>query len=242
MKKPLITYTKEPGANGSLLNNIPGVQDHDSDGKGHLLFDEQHALQELKHFLPTQTPLKDFIHHNTLHAFQQSKFYDALFRANNIFGYQVTLQLSEFRQLFEIGRIRKDILEKVIAERKGTGNLETWKHKLLEKNYDCAQSPRIGRLRSEWKNRFHVDLDNLVQPLLFRILCSYLDQGIALWKFPLHRDGFAASIRHLEQNSYSSFFKTKRAREILLDGNYSIHSLLSIVAGNEIFLDRKSVV
>ena len=52
------------------------------------LFDEQHILHELKHYLPTQTPLKDFIHHNSLHAFQQMKFYDAIFKASKIFGYQ----------------------------------------------------------------------------------------------------------------------------------------------------------
>ena len=70
------------------------------------IFDEAHILHELKHYLPSQTPLKDFIHHNSLHAFQKLKFYDAIFRASKIFGYQVTLQLNEFRKLHKTGRIK----------------------------------------------------------------------------------------------------------------------------------------
>ena len=44
------------------------------------IFEEQHVLHELKHYLPTQQALKDFIHHNSLHAFQHMKFYDAINR------------------------------------------------------------------------------------------------------------------------------------------------------------------
>ncbi len=82
-------------------------------------FNEKHVLHELKHYLPSQTPLKDFIHHNSLHAFQNLKFYEAIFKASKIFGYQVTLQLTEYRQLYKIGRIKNDVLEKVITEKKG---------------------------------------------------------------------------------------------------------------------------
>jgi hypothetical protein len=33
-------------------------------------YNEQHILEELKHYLPAQSALKDFIHHNSLHAYQ----------------------------------------------------------------------------------------------------------------------------------------------------------------------------
>ena len=89
----------------------------------HGSFDEKHVLHELKHYLPSQTPLKDFIHHNSLHAFQHLKFYEAIFKASKIFGYQVTMQLTEFRELYGIGRIKDTILERVITEKKGAENL-----------------------------------------------------------------------------------------------------------------------
>jgi hypothetical protein len=36
-------------------------------------FNEAQVIHELKHFLPAQQALKDFIHHNSLHAFQHMK-------------------------------------------------------------------------------------------------------------------------------------------------------------------------
>ena len=68
---------------------------HDEQVKHHV--DEAHLVHELKHFLPSQQALKDFIHHNSLHAFQHMKFYDAIFKASKIFGFQVHLQLTEYR-------------------------------------------------------------------------------------------------------------------------------------------------
>jgi len=203
-----------------------------------LHFDEQHALQELRHYLPSQTPLKDFIHHNSMHALQHMKFYDAIFKAGKIFGYQVTLQLSEFRELYKRGRIKDAILEKIIAQKKGPAQLQHWKENLLKKVYETAVFPRVGVLRSHWKSGYKTDLDNHVQPLLFRILCGYLDQGIALQKFPLAKEGFLASIKLLEQNSFASFFKGKRARNLLLSGECEIGDLLKIVVGDEAYFEQ----
>ena len=207
------------------------------DQRNNLLFDQDHVLHELKHYLPSQTPLKDFIHHNTLHAFQHLKFYEAIFKASKIFGYQVTLQLKDYRKLYEIGRIKKGVFEKIIIDKKGNQDFERWKENLLYKDYNEINTARIGRLRSNWKSQYQIDLDTLVQPLLFRILCSYLDQGISLWKFPDTNNGFLSSIRELEKNSFSSFFKTKRAKELLFSEN-TITDLLKIVVGKEAYYEQ----
>ena len=97
-------------------------------------------------------------------------------------------------------------MAKIISEKKGA---ETWpygKKKYSQNHLRSIIESRIGNLRRLWKQEYHVDLDNLVQPLLFRILSSYLDQGIAIWDFPIGQMGFLDSLRKLEKESFSSFF------------------------------------
>lgn len=202
------------------------------------VFDEAHVIHELKHYLPSQTPLKDFIHHNSLHAFQSMKFYDAIFKASKIFGFQSTMELNDFRKLFEVGRIRPEILDRVIVNRKGKEQLGEWKQNVLSKSYDENILPRIGRLRANWKATHQIDLDTMVQPLLFRVLCSYLDQGIAIWDFPVGGKSFLESIRELEQNSFTSLFKTSRAKKILFQQDLSMHYLLKMLVGNEDYFEQ----
>lgn len=196
-------------------------------------FDESAVLHELKHYLPSQTPLKDFVHHNTLHAFQNLRFFDALNRASELFGYRVSFSLREFRSLYQAKQINDDILNRIIEQRKGLHAVEEWRKKLITRHYYPSRVPRIGRLRANWKRHYQIDLDSLVHPTLFRVICSYLDQGIAMWKFPVSANGFLASVRELEQNSYSSFFRNKRARKLLLDEAHNIGTLLKILVGDQ---------
>ncbi len=213
------------------------TQDH-LDGKIHPPFDEAQVLHEIKHHLPAQSALKDFIHHNSLHAYQHLKFYAAIFKAAKIFGYQVTLQLQEFRQLYKNGRIREDVLDRIIEDKKGATQVAQWKEKLIAAPYDTSTIPRINRLRAHWKSQFHLDLDTLVQPLLFRVLCSYLDQGISLWKFPGSAAGFLPALQKLERNGFTSFFKTQTARNFLLQDNLDISDLLHKVVGDQRYYEQ----
>jgi len=199
----------------------------------HHLFDEHEVLHELKHFLPAQAPLKDFIHHNTLHAFQHQDFFQALRNASAIFGYKVTLTLDEYRQRYMQDRISEEVLERVIAERKGKEEVGVWKRRALTGNYDPDISGRVGLLRDNWKKLYRIDLDLLVHPLFFRVLCSYLDQGISIWGFPVAHKGFLSSIREMERNTFASFFKSERAKKLLFNENCQISDLLHLLIGDE---------
>src|SRR5690349_17116433 len=127
-------------------------------------FNEHEVLHDLKHYLPAQAPLKDFIHHNTLHSFQHLEFHRAVREASAIFGYRVSLSLSEYRSLYQQKRIDHDIFRRVIVDRKGEANLHEWEKKALNAKY-TKPSPRIGALRSTWKRQYAIDMDSMVHPL-----------------------------------------------------------------------------
>jgi uncharacterized protein YbcC (UPF0753/DUF2309 family) len=196
-------------------------------------FDEHAVLHDLKHYLPAQAPLKDFIHHNTLHAFQQERFHEALARASRIFGYKVYLSVNEYRRLFHEGRINAAVMDRVIADHHGIDGLAAWRHRLLEKPYDNAIVPRIGSLRAHWKRDRRIDLDALTHTLLFRVLNSYLDQGIAIWRFPVWDKGFLASVRELQRHAWSGLLRGRRAIGLLLEEGTTIAQLLGILVGDE---------
>lgn len=224
-----------------MKNNHSFSNEHDMPVHGvseHTIFDEHEVLHHLKHFLPAQAPLKDFVHHNTLHAFQNLEFQEALRNASDIFGYKVMLTLDEYRQHLNSGRISQPILERVITERKSAKELKTWLERLTTKKYDTEVTPRIGLLRGYWKSEYKIDLDSLVHPILFRILCSYLDQGISMWSFPVWHQGFLASLKEIERNSFTSFFRVKRAKKLLLEGNLDIKSLLGVLIGDETLFEQ----
>jgi hypothetical protein len=65
----------------------------------------EELIHEAAHYLPTQGPLGLFVHHNTLHAFEQLPFHEALEEAHRRFGASVYLPLDVFRAAWMSGRI-----------------------------------------------------------------------------------------------------------------------------------------
>lgn len=198
-------------------------------------FDLAYTIQELKKYLPTQGPLKDYIFLNTLASFQDLPFHEAMKRSSEIFGYKTYLDLVEYRDFYAKGQIRPDILEKVLIEHAGIENLHAWKHKLLEQDYQIRINSRVGRLRTAWKKFLKIDVDNYVHLNLFRIVGAYLDQGISIWNFPATKKGLRNSLIELEKNSFTSFFRTTRAKQLLANKSVGIKDLLEILVGNEAY-------
>ena len=112
------------------------------------VFDEQEVLHHLKHYLPAQAPLKDFVHHNTLHAFQELPFFEALRVSSSIFGNRTLLSLSNYKARYKKGEINDQIINEVITIAKGETKIETWREKRFATEEPVFVEPRIGRLSS----------------------------------------------------------------------------------------------
>lgn len=190
------------------------------------------VLELLKHYLPEQAPLKDFIHHNTLHSFQEFSFFEGTQRANEIFGYQVSLSLLEYRQLFHEHKIHEDAMNQVIELKFGRSAMYEWKFKMLQSEYDDSKESRVGQLRNKWKSKLGLNIDSLTHPILFRIVCSFLDQGVSIWKFPGAEMNFIDSIRNLENQSHGSLFRGKIASHLLQNEHLKLEDLLFKIVGD----------
>ncbi|MEO5348174.1 MAG: DUF2309 domain-containing protein [Magnetococcus sp. YQC-3] len=69
------------------------------------------SVRHMEHHLPGQAPLRDFIHHNTLHGFQHLPFAEALRQAKAITGIHGYWPVEQFRAAFRQGRITWEELQ-----------------------------------------------------------------------------------------------------------------------------------
>ncbi len=76
----------------------------------------QACVQQLAHLLPAQAPLRDFVHHNTLHAFQHLPFAEALGAAARLTGARPWLAEERCRELFRQGRVNSEDLAAALRQ------------------------------------------------------------------------------------------------------------------------------
>lgn len=196
------------------------------------------SIKRIKHYLPTQAPLKDFIHHNTLHAFQHEKFHDGLQFASRIFGYSVYLHVDEFFQKYKNGEIDVVHLKSAFEHQFPDAIWESEKDFFLNPCSPFSLSSHIHKMRKYWKSAYKINLDKLVHPVLFRLISNYLDQGISVWNFPNPEEGFLNSILSNELLSDFSLFKSKRVQSLIRNGNADLDNLLKLVVGVPAYYER----
>src|SRR5262245_17306080 len=75
-----------------------------------------HVIEHATHFLPSQGPIRVFIHHNTLHAFEHLPFHEAVKRGGATYGCHPYLPEDRYRDKLSRGRILFEDLAAVLIE------------------------------------------------------------------------------------------------------------------------------
>ncbi len=90
---------------------------HPPHGEGSNPLDRlKHVIEHAAHLLPAQGPITVFIHHNTLHAFEDLTFDEGVQAGAKIFGCLPYLTEDRYRQELARGRIRVDDLAAVLRD------------------------------------------------------------------------------------------------------------------------------
>lgn len=77
------------------------------------------AIEHAAHLLPAQGPIAVFIHHNTLHAFEDRPFHEALREGAEVFGCEPYLSEAQYHYELRRGRIRFDDLLTILEDELG---------------------------------------------------------------------------------------------------------------------------
>ncbi|QDV51884.1 DUF2309 domain-containing protein [Gimesia fumaroli] len=76
----------------------------------------RHAIEHAAHLLPAQGPITVFVHHNTLHAFEDRPFEKGVVEGGRTFGCHPFLSEDRYRKKFLNDRIRVEDIEAVLLD------------------------------------------------------------------------------------------------------------------------------
>ena len=168
------------------------------------------AIASISRWLPTQSPIKDFIHHNTLHALENRPFHEAIAIASRIYGARSYLPLADYQVRYRKGRIHDFALVRAIAQvEPESAERERLREELFENDHQAHYPPpslALQGMRQTWLTHIELNLDAWVHPVLFRLISNYLDQGISRWSIARPDESLWDCLGRLVDGSFVPLF------------------------------------
>lgn len=181
-------------------------------------FDLIKCLDEVRSHLPNQGPIKNFVAQLKIPQFLHLGFDEALERGEQLYHAVSYMPLSFYRQKYSEGRIKdrvlddvlslyapldlslneKDLLRKALFELNELSDFP--EQNLLDPQINLKTSSTIS-LRDVLNDRLPQKMDHEINPVLFRLVSSYLDQGVSWWTYFDSREGFFYAVKNLLQES-----------------------------------------
>lgn len=172
------------------------------------------TIAHLEHILPGQAPIKDFVHHNTLHGYQHLHFTDAVSAAERHSGAKGFLPERRYREFFQQGRINKSDIEKVLLNDPNLHSLDhlftvdkrEYRRKEIYINalihpFEPLTGCQLGWMieESQSLNRFQADVSDISRVTLLESAKRSEEGAITdLWQAVLERLGLEHFVLHPE--------------------------------------------
>lgn len=201
----------------------------------------EEIVQRVGHWLPSQGPIKDFVHHNTLHSFQHLDFPEAIASAARLYGANSYMPKSFYYEAFKSGQITSTALDRALErvvpklEDRHRVRQELLAGRLQNPIFPGICAAGLRSIRNQQLNGR--SLDRLVHPQLFRLIGGYLDQGLSMWRMPsASRLDFFSAVGELSRRSKLPLhpLNSPTARQLFsLSAKQALVKTLARLVGNE---------
>lgn len=138
--------------------------------------DEQ--LKSIRQQLPPQNPMWAFVHNNLLMGYEQKPFFEALEEASRYYTAKPVESETYYQNAFRRGRIHAGVLEQVLNDQHTHVTLQSF----LESDV-LSESHVLGPLTlgQTLERCYRIPYTQYVLGILFPLISSHLDQGMAAW-------------------------------------------------------------
>ncbi len=145
-------------------------------------------IDRFARWLPEQRPLSIFVHNNPLEPLEHMHFHAVCEAATRIRGARTTLAYERYRQMLADHQLRGEDVAAAM----------THIEKLSLDRVDDLPVPRSGTLLlSLVRPEMEIEIGEMVDGFLMRILPAFLDLGSALWPMPNRERGLLETMRWL---------------------------------------------